>query len=111
MSSVERLPRSIACASRNVCAAFLPSSRRKEKNGHSALSFEDAPSLVRIVFSTWCMRICAQQRALALARIGDLAQQGHHAQFLQDDGIEGHLIETVEDLAGRCAALPDARSG
>jgi len=39
-------------------------------------------------------------RALAIARIGDLPEQGHHAQLLQENGVEGHLIQTVRNLGG-----------
>ena len=39
-------------------------------------------------------------RALAVARIGDLSKQGHHAQLLQQDRVEGHLIQPVENLRG-----------
>ena len=37
-------------------------------------------------------------RALAVARIGDLPKQGDHAQLLQQNRIEGHLIQPVENL-------------
>ena len=39
--------------------------------------------------------------ALAVARIGDLAQQGDHTQFLEQRGVEGDLVLAVEDVAGR----------
>ena len=35
-------------------------------------------------------------RALALARIGDLPKQGDHTQLLQQNRVEGHLIQPVE---------------
>jgi hypothetical protein len=37
-------------------------------------------------------------RALAVARIGDLPKQGDHAQLLQQSRVEGHLIQSVENL-------------
>jgi hypothetical protein len=37
-------------------------------------------------------------RALAVAGIAGLPKQGDHAQFLQQDRIEGHLIQPVENL-------------
>src|SRR5271166_275688 len=40
-------------------------------------------------------------RALAVARIGDLPKHGDHAQLLQQDGVEGHLVQTVENLGRR----------
>ncbi len=40
-------------------------------------------------------------RAFAIARIGDLPEEGHHAQLLQKNGIEGHLVQPVENLRGR----------
>ena len=36
--------------------------------------------------------------ALAVARIGGLPKQGDHTQFLQQNRIEGHLIQPVENL-------------
>ena len=37
-------------------------------------------------------------RALAVARIGDLPKQGDHAQLFQQNRVEGHLIQPVENL-------------
>ena len=37
-------------------------------------------------------------RALAVARIGDLPKQGHHAQLLQQNRVKGHFIQSVENL-------------
>src|SRR6185369_11255572 len=45
-SKVERRPRSDAWLSKKTCADVRPSSRSKEKNSHSALSLEEAPSSV-----------------------------------------------------------------
>ena len=38
---------------------------------------------------------------LAGAGVSDLAQQGNHAQLLQQRGVEGDLVQTIEDLARR----------
>jgi hypothetical protein len=46
--SVERCPMSVACVVRKASADLRPSSRKRVKNAHSALSFEDAPSSVNI---------------------------------------------------------------
>jgi hypothetical protein len=40
-------------------------------------------------------------RAFAIARIGDLPEERHHAQLLQENGIERHLVQPVENLRGR----------
>jgi hypothetical protein len=40
----------------------------------------------------------------AVAWISDLSKQGHHAQLLQQNGIEGHFIQTVENLGRRARA-------
>src|SRR6201982_1025811 len=40
-------------------------------------------------------------RAFAIARIGDLPKERHHAQLLQENGIEGHLVQTVQNLGSR----------
>ena len=40
-------------------------------------------------------------RAFAIARIGDLPKERHHAQLLQKNGIERHLVQPVENLRGR----------
>ncbi len=39
--------------------------------------------------------------AFDVARIGDLPKERHHAQLLQENGIEGHLVQPVENLGGR----------
>jgi hypothetical protein len=39
-------------------------------------------------------------RAFAVARIGDSPKERHHAQLLQENSIEGHLIQPVENLRG-----------
>ena len=36
-----------------------------------------------------------------VARIGDLPKERHHAQLLQENGIEGNLVQSVENLGGR----------
>ena len=40
------------------------------------------------------------QRALSIARVADLPQQRNHAQLLQQNCIEGDLVEAIEDLPG-----------
>jgi hypothetical protein len=39
-------------------------------------------------------------RALTVARIGDLPKQGDHAQLFQQNRVEGHLIQSIENLWG-----------
>src|SRR6202011_1637457 len=103
-SRVERRPRSNACVSKKTCADLRPSSCSREKNSHSALSLEDAPSSVNISLATRWMRMPAHCAPLAVARIGDLPKHGDHAQLLQQDGVEGHLVHTVENLGRRARA-------
>ena len=43
-------------------------------------------------------------RALAVAWIGDLPKQGDHAQLFQQNGVEGHFVQTVENLGRRARA-------
>src|SRR4029077_8906615 len=43
-------------------------------------------------------------RSLAVAWISDLPKQGDHAQLLQQNGIEGYFIQTVENLGRRARA-------
>ena len=38
--------------------------------------------------------------ALAIIRLGDLAQHRDHAQLFQQHGIERHLVEPVENVTG-----------
>src|SRR5499427_5325238 len=38
--------------------------------------------------------------ALAMIRLGDLAQHRDHAQLFQQHGVERHLVEPVENVAG-----------
>ena len=39
--------------------------------------------------------------ALAVAGVGDLPQQRHHAQLLEQGRIEGDLVDAVDDVTGR----------
>ena len=56
------------------------------------LSLEEAPSSVSISFAA-VDTDAGPLRALAVARIGDLPKQ-----LLQQNRVEGHLIQSVENL-------------
>ena len=59
-----------------------------------------------MAFLTTCTRICGPEPALAIAGIGDLAQERHHPELLQDHGVERHFVQAVQDVGG---AARDAR--
>ena len=91
-----------ACAARKASAARRPSSRSMVRNSHSALSLEDAAELGQHLAARSGGCACAPSRAPSLvARIGDLPQQRHHAQLLQQHRVERHLVQAVEDVARR----------
>ena len=76
-SKVERRPRSDAWFSKKTCADFRPSSYRREKNSHSALSLENA-ELGQHLARDAVDAHAGPLRALAVARIGGLPKQGDH---------------------------------
>ena len=69
----------MACVSRKICADFRPSSRNIKKNAHSAFNFEEAPSLVRILFETRWTRIPAHRAPSLLPQSATCAKQSDHA--------------------------------
>jgi hypothetical protein len=70
----------------------------REKNSHSALSLEEAPSSVSISLAMRWMRMPAHCAPSRWPGSPALPKQGDHAQFLQQNRIEGHLIQPVENL-------------
>ena len=57
---MERRPRSDAWFFKKTCADLRPSSRSREKNSHSALSLEEAPSSVSISLAIRWIRMPAE---------------------------------------------------
>ena len=90
-------------------AALVAQHARRTPIRHSASTTRRARPCTSLMIR-W-MRIPAQRAPSPCAGVGDLAQQRHHAQFLHQRRVEGHLVEPVEDVARgarRCrAARPD----
>src|SRR6202043_209633 len=101
-SRVERHPRSNACVSKKTCADLRPSSCSREKNAHSALSLEDAPSPVNISLAMRWIRMpahcapsllpglatCLRVRFKTSSRITELSQhEANGREFQEREGV------------------------
>ena len=109
-SAVERLPMSSPLVARNSLVAWRPSVAQHvhevpfgvELRGGAELGQHIGPDAMRPHLRPAC--------ALARSRIGHLAQQSDHAQFLHQRRIEGNLVEPIEDIRGRARRVrPFAR--
>src|SRR6476620_8800383 len=100
-SRVERRPRSIACVSKKTCADLRPSSCSREKNSHSALSLEEAPSSVNISLATRWMRMpahCAPSLlpGLATCRSTAIMRSSFSSTALKDTSFKRLRISDAE---------------
>jgi len=101
---VERRPRSDACASKKACADLRPSSCSKEKNSHSALSLEEAPSSVIISLATRWIRMPAHWAPSLLPGFATFRSTAIMRSSFSRNGVERHFIHTVKNL-GRGARV------
>ena len=95
------MPRSFACSSRKACGGLSPLLVQIFEERPFGVELRGGAELRHDVVADHMDAHIRPEPALAVAGIGDFPQQGHHLELFQDDGVEGHFIEAVEDFARR----------
>ena len=90
----------VADARRGISlAARRPSSRSIVRNSRSAIHLRGRAEVDQHIAHDSMRAHSRPTRALACPGIGHLAHQRDHAQLLHQCGVEGDLVQAIEDLA------------